>query len=86
PFDWRDIEVPRMPDKPVEWLPENELKRILNSFNLNTITGLRTRTLLETLYSTGMRIGEALSLDVKDIDFQEKEVMVKGKGGQIEKV
>jgi len=86
PFDIEDLEVPEVPGKPVEWLSEKELKRLFSSFNLGVITGLRTRTLLEVLYATGMRVGEALSLNIKDIDFDKQEVTVTGKGGQIDKV
>ena len=77
PFDWRDIEVPRVPFKEQ---PVAEPK-ILNKIPTKTLWQLRERTLLEILFATGMRIGEALSLNKKDIDWKSKEAKVKGKGG-----
>lgn len=41
---------------------------------------LRDRALLELLYGAGLRIGEALALDVRDVDLLAREVRVLGKG------
>lgn len=41
---------------------------------------LRDLTILEFLFSTGMRIGELVKLNRKDIDFEERECIVLGKG------
>lgn len=47
-----------------------------------TARGLRDRALLETLYSTGARISEAIALDVDDVDAEDRSVMLAGKGGK----
>jgi len=44
--------------------------------------GLRDRALLETLYASGMRAGELVSLGVADVDFEGGAVRVTGKGGK----
>jgi len=81
PFDWRDIEVPRVPEKEQAYLTEEEFNSFIEKIPLNTLYGLRNRTLYEVLFSTGARIGEILSLNRSDIDWEKKEVKVKGKGG-----
>ncbi|HTM86106.1 MAG TPA: tyrosine-type recombinase/integrase, partial [Mycobacterium sp.] len=43
---------------------------------------LRSRALLELLYSTGSRISEAVGLDVDDIDLRDRSVLLRGKGGK----
>lgn len=42
----------------------------------------RDRAILEMLYATGMRVGELVALDLESIDFNERTVRVKGKGGK----
>jgi integrase/recombinase XerC len=43
---------------------------------------LRDRALLELLYGAGLRVGEAVALDVRDVDLHRGEVRVLGKGGK----
>ncbi|HTM84929.1 MAG TPA: tyrosine recombinase, partial [Mycobacterium sp.] len=43
---------------------------------------LRSRALLELLYSTGSRISEAVGLDLDDIDVRDRSVLLRGKGGK----
>jgi integrase/recombinase XerC len=42
----------------------------------------RDRALLETLYGTGVRVGELASMNIADFDFTERSVRVLGKGGK----
>ncbi len=41
---------------------------------------LRNLAIIDMLNSTGMRIGELVNLDIMDIDFEERECIVLGKG------
>lgn len=75
-FDWRDIRLPKEPSKKVEWLDKNEFEQVRNSFDLNTLSGLRDRALIENLKVTGMRISEALSLNRDDVDWLKKEAEI----------
>lgn len=43
---------------------------------------LRDRALVELLYGTGIRIGELVALDVRDLELRSQEVRVMGKGGK----
>lgn len=43
-------------------------------------TNLRDRAIIEILLSTGVRVGELIRLDIDDINFNEKECIVLGKG------
>lgn len=75
-IDWREIKIPNVPKKQNEYLSEEELEALLNAIDLTTQAGIRTRALLEVLYATGMRIGEAISLDKEGIDWENKEAVV----------
>lgn len=43
---------------------------------------LRERAVIELLYASGLRVGELVSLDIEDIDFDMQEVRVLGKGNK----
>jgi integrase/recombinase XerD len=76
PFRWQDVKIPTVSQKQVEYLTEDELELLLDGIDLTMPSGLRTRALLEVLYATGMRIGEAISLDRDDVDWKNKEAII----------
>ena len=75
-FDWRDIKLPSTPHKKAEWLDHEEWLTVIGSFDVNTMSGLRDRALVEVLRATGMRIGEALSMDRDDLNWEKKEAII----------
>jgi integrase/recombinase XerC len=62
------------------FLPVDEVFALVESPQGSTVLGLRNRAILETLYSTGLRVGELTSLNRKDVDFGQDLVRVMGKG------
>jgi len=60
-------------------LTEREIQRLLAVPDLTKPRGLRDRALLEVLYSTGMRRGEAAGLTIYDVDLDRATVKVTGK-------
>ena len=64
-------------------LTDKEARKILDQPNLSTLTGIRDRTVLEVFYSTGIRLGELVSLTIFDADLQGGYLRVnKGKGAK----
>lgn len=61
-------------------LTQDEITIFLESIDTSTAQGLKDRTLFELIYSSGLRVGEACGIKVKDIDFERREVIVRGKG------
>ena len=53
---------------PTSILSPAEARRLLNKPDLKTVSGFRDRTLLEVLYSCGLRISELRHLEVRDYD------------------
>jgi integrase/recombinase XerD len=67
---------------PVEHGPiftDKEIQRLMAMPDITKPTGIRDRALLEMLYSTGMRLGEAAALSVRDVDLEPATVTVKDK-------
>lgn len=86
PFDWRDVEVPKVPERDPDALTIEELEMVMSSINMNKM-GFRQRALMETIYSTGMRISEVLSLTKEQVPWIAKELkIVNAKTKRIEKV
>ncbi len=64
-------------------LPLADIERILDAAGApGTALALRDRALLEVLYGTGARISEAVGLDVDDLDLEQGEVLLRGKGSK----
>lgn len=65
-----------------EFLTEKEIDQILNKINIDSPAGYRNRTILELLYATGMRISELSSLNFENLNLEENEIKVFGKGAK----
>jgi integrase/recombinase XerD len=63
-------------------LTPHELRRLLLQPPLDTPYGLRDRTMLETMYTTGMRVSELLGLTLEQLNLSEALVRVVGKRGR----
>lgn len=82
-----------IPPPPVSFLEEPEVERLLATPDTTTPTGLRDRTILETLYSSGLRIAELVALDREKLSGLEQrapdatlEISVIGKGKRVRTV
>ncbi len=77
-----DMQLPRGERRlPRHAMSEGEVEAVLAQADISTPLGLRNRAMLETLYSTGLRREEVLSLQLTDIDRQRGLLLVRcGKG------
>jgi integrase/recombinase XerC len=75
----RLVATPKIEKKLPNHLSIEDAVRFIETPDINTDLGKRDRAILEFLYSTGMRVGELVNLNLKDIDFREKSVRVTGK-------
>ncbi len=71
---------PRQNKKLPHFLSEAELSRLIEKPSADTPLGLRDRAILETLYSSGVRVGELTGLNVEDVDVDSGLAVVRGKG------
>ncbi len=74
------VRTPKQEKKLPRFLEFEEIKRLLETPPMNNWLGARDRAIMETLYSTGMRVSELVALNMDDIDFLGEVVHIRGKG------
>ena len=65
-----------------EFLTETEIEHVLNNIKMDSPAGYRNRAILELLYATGMRISELSNLNFENLNLEENEIKVFGKGAK----
>jgi len=80
-YSAENITLVKTSPKEIEHLTMEEIETIFSKIDIDSRTGLRDRTLLELLFSTGLRISEVIGLDKNDV--ANDEISVQGKGGKI---
>ena len=58
------------------------IEEIFNIPNIKTKEGQRERLILEILYGSGVRVSELVNIKIKDIDFDNKNILIFGKGSK----
>jgi integrase/recombinase XerC len=70
-------------DKPLpNYLPIDDVFRLLDSISADSLLAARNRAIFETLYSCGIRVSELAGLNVYDIDGDNGTLRVLGKGAK----
>lgn len=77
------IELGKSSGRKINFLKTEELQRLLNSPDDKKIRGLRDRTILEVLFSTGLRVSELVALNRDQVNLETGEFGVRGKGGHV---
>lgn len=76
------IESPKIGRKLPDTLALEEIDLLINTIDLSKPQGERNRTILETLYSCGLRVSELINLQLSDLFFEEGFIRVIGKGNK----
>jgi integrase/recombinase XerC len=74
------IRTPRQSKRLPKAITIEQVERLLAAPPENEVLGLRDRAMLETLYSTGIRVSELVGLQLDDIDLAGEALRVHGKG------
>lgn len=74
------IDLKKIPERIVDFLTREEVERLFEAIDLSRRGGTRNRAMLETLYSTGLRVSELVGLSRGQVDLQRREFTVRGKG------
>lgn len=76
------IELAKTPERSLDLISVEELGRLLDAPDTSSLRGLRDRTMMELLFSTGLRVSELCSLP-REINLKLDEFSVRGKGDKI---
>lgn len=79
------IQLAKLPDRDIDVLYPEEVDRLLTAAppTKQKLSALRDKTLLNVLFSTGMRISEAIRLNRDDLRPHSNEITVRGKGNKV---
>ncbi len=77
------VSIAKLGDREINFLESKEIEEVLNTADILKVTGLRDRTILEVLFSTGMRVSEIAALNVSQINFERGEIPVLGKAKKL---
>ena len=76
------IKSPKKPKKLPSFLNEDEVEQVFALVNPDSPTNARNRAILEVLYACGMRVGELCGLNFGNLNLEENEITVFGKGAK----
>ena len=76
----RVLRTPKLEMRLPKFLYPEEMTTLIDTTGTANILGLRDKAILESLYSSGMRVSELVSLNITDIEFERGMARVMGKG------
>lgn len=76
------FDSPKLGRKLPDVLTVEEIDKILNQPDVNTILGLRDKTILETMYACGLRVSEVIDLKTSNLIVNDMILRVIGKGSK----
>ncbi len=77
-----NLNTPKRPKSLPKFLTTEEIEKILNGIKIDTPAGFRNRAILELLWATGMRISELSGLNFENLNLENNEITVFGKGAK----
>jgi len=76
------ISNPKIEKSLPNYLNYKDLEKLLNTPDITKKQGIKEALILEMLYSSGLRVSELVNIKLKDINFNEKKILILGKGNK----
>jgi len=76
------IRTPKQDRRLPKCLTYDQVRSVLEAPNDSDLLGARDRAMLETIYSTGVRVSELVGLNISEVDFLGGMLHIRGKGGR----
>jgi integrase/recombinase XerC len=74
------IRTPRQDRRLPQCLDIQQVSALLEAPDISTLAGARDKAILETIYSSGLRISELVALNIEDLDEFSEALRIRGKG------
>lgn len=74
-----NIKYPKLDKNLPKFIPYNELENLI-AVSTEGAFGERNNLIIELMYATGVRVSELVNITLEDIDFQNKQINICGKG------
>jgi integrase/recombinase XerC len=74
------IRTPKQGKRLPKAIAIEQIEKLLSTPDENEVLGMRDRAMLETLYSTGLRVSELVDLNIDDLDLPGEAMRIRGKG------
>lgn len=81
------LELPKQRMRKIEFLTDNEIAKLIssigNDITVPSVQKKRNKALIHCIFGSGFRVSEVLSIAKAQIDLENSQVMITGKGGKI---
>lgn len=77
-----NVSTPKVPKRLPKTIKDEEIIMMFESCDLNNKLGFRNYCILGCLYGCGLRVSELCNMQIKDIDFIERQIVIHGKGSK----
>lgn len=79
---WAIIRHLKSPTQTPDFLYRDDMLSFLKSIGTQDDLGIRNKAMLELMYASGLRVSEVVSLTLQNIDFNERILLIHGKGNK----
>ncbi len=76
------LEMPKQARKLPEVLGLDEINAMIGQIDMSKPMGHRDKAMLETLFSSGLRVSELIGLNISEVYFKDEFIKVRGKGNK----
>lgn len=77
-----NVAAPKLEKRLPQYLDEESVRELMSQPDTTTTLGKRDAAILETFYSTGIRLSELINLEITHVDFHSSTLRVRGKGSK----
>ncbi len=79
---FESVEIPKIPKKLPSIINDDEMEMIFKSIDRMKPLGFRNYVMIDLLFSSGLRASELVDMSIKDINLEQQQILIHGKGSK----